>query len=203
MIINSSQATYYDKYNSKNLAEKHIMRKLLKNIKKFLGRINPKNILEVGCGEGFVSKYMYDFYSGRAEVHGIDISEEIIGDARKNYSDIKFSVQSAYSLDIENNHYDLVAAFETQEQLEDPGKAHREMKRVCKRCFIFTVPQEPVWRLLNILRLKYVCSLGNTPGHIQHWNRKTFLNMLSCTMRPIEIMTPIPFMQVFCEGYSK
>ena len=37
------------------------------------------------------------------------------------------------------------------------------------------VPREPVWRVLNVARGRYVRWLGNPPGHIQHFSRAAFL----------------------------
>jgi hypothetical protein len=30
------------------------------------------------------------------------------------------------------------------------------------------VPREPIWRIGNMARGRYLGDLGNTPGHIQH-----------------------------------
>ena len=35
-------------------------------------------------------------------------------------------------------------------------------------------PFEPVWRLGNMARGRYLKDLGNTPGHVNHWSRWSF-----------------------------
>ena len=37
---------------------------------------------------------------------------------------------------------------------------------------IITVPNEPLWRILNILRFKYLKDFGNTPGHVNHFSKE-------------------------------
>ena len=41
------------------------------------------------------------------------------------------------------------------------------------------MPREPLWRGLNMARGAYVKDLGNTPGHLNHWSRKAFVELLS------------------------
>jgi len=62
--------------------------------------------------------------------------------------------------------YDLTIACEVLEHLEDPGQALTEIDRVTKQSVLISVPQEPMWRILNMARGKYWSDLGNTPGHV-------------------------------------
>ena len=194
---------YYDKYNSTNLVEKMIMNNFFRSLESFLRRLNPKNILEVGCGEGVMSNHLYEFYGSKVPIQGVDVSAEIIKKAAAAYKEITFSAQSVYNLDFEDNTFDLVVAFETLEHLENPSKAIQEIRRVGNKNFIFSVPWEPVWRIMNIMRLKYIRSYGNSPGHIQHWTKRDFIDMISEFIVPVKVKMPIPFIQVFSEGKTK
>jgi hypothetical protein len=55
------------------------------------------------------------------------------------------------------------------------------------------VPREPLWRGLNLARGAYVQSLGNTPGHVNHWSRRGFVRLLARHGRVIEVRSPFPW----------
>ena len=57
-----------------------------------------EQILDLGCGTGYLTKKIAD--SG-ACVQGIDSCSSRIGDARENYSDIKFEVEDASNFPVE------------------------------------------------------------------------------------------------------
>jgi len=189
---------FYNKYGTKNFIEKRMMKSFFDAVKDILRDLKPLKILEVGAGEGFMAQLVYEFYSEKADVFGIDISANIIEQAQKKYPDIKFSAQSIYDLDFDAKSFDLVVAFEVLEHLDDPERAIAEIKRVGKSDFIFSVPREPFWRFLNLFRLKYVRRLGNTPGHIQHWSGTGFIKMLSAFMTPVKVKKPPPFIMAYC-----
>ena len=54
-----------------------------------------------------------------------------------------------------------------------------EMARVARRHLLVSVPREPLWRGLNVARGAYLSDLGNTPGHVNHWSKRSFVAMLS------------------------
>jgi hypothetical protein len=55
------------------------------------------------------------------------------------------------------------------------------------------VPREPIWRLLNMMRGKYIGSLGNTPGHLQHWSTSEFRKFVAPVFNVVEVRTPLPW----------
>ena len=57
------------------------------------------------------------------------------------------------------------------EHLGDPEAALEIVAGLASPWAIVSVPREPLWRVLNLGRLKYVGELGNTPGHLHHWSR--------------------------------
>ncbi len=195
----ATDGNLFDKYGSRNIIVRDIMKGFFEGVSRLLPSLPPKRILEVGCGDGFMVNFVSDFYHNKPELYGVDISENIINEARANYSEVRFSVQSVYDLDFEGSSFDLVLAFEILEHLRDPGAALEEICRVASGNILFTVPREPLWRILNITRLKYLSSMGNTPGHIQHWSKKTFLRYLYKHCESVEVLNPLPFIQVLCK----
>ena len=69
-----------------------------------------------------------------------------------------------------------------------------EMARVARGGHLLvSVPREPLWRGLNMARGAYIKDLGNTPGHLNHWSRKAFVELLSRHGTVEEIRSPFPW----------
>ncbi|MGB8452468.1 MAG: class I SAM-dependent methyltransferase [Anaerocolumna sp.] len=193
------EGNFYDKYNNKNSLIKAIMNGFFKKLDGLLDMIEYGNVLEVGCGEGYVSDFIYR--KNVVSIQAFDISENVISEAQKQFPYIQFKVGSIYSGGGYNsNSFDLVICSEVLEHLEEPQKALIEILKVAKKYVIVSVPNEPVWRLLNICRGKYLNQLGNTPGHIQHWSKKKFIKM--CESAGVDILTvnsPFPWTMLLLE----
>lgn len=163
--------------------------------------IAPANILDVGCGEGYtleeVNKRFPDIH-----LEGSDLEEEVISIARTNLSHITFHIESADKLERADNSFDLVTMLEVLEHVPDPDSSIIEVKRVSRKYCIFSVPYEPYWRILNILRLRYVSELGNTPGHINHWSKSGFGKLLNKHFDNIQLYTVFPWNFALCSDQS-
>jgi hypothetical protein len=49
-------------------------------------------------------------------------------------------------------------------------------------------------------RLKYVQELGNTPGHLNHWSRRTFVRFLGRGLDVVEVRAPLPWTMALCRA---
>ena len=164
----------YNKYSTKNPIAKWLMRKFLSNLSTTLNNLNFSSLLEVGCGEGYLLKSIKNELKG-IKLMATDISSEIIAEADKIIPEIPKMVCSAYDLPFNDSSWDVVLACEVMEHVEEPQKLIIEANRIAAKYCIFTVPLEPWWRVANVLRGKYLTKFGNTPGHIQHWNKNSLL----------------------------
>ncbi len=93
-----------------------------------------KVVLDISCGEGYGSFLLSKW--GAKEVVGIDISEEAIKKAKKNFKakNVKYLVQDASNLKkLDDNYFDLVVSFETFEHIKNCDDYLREIKRVSKK----------------------------------------------------------------------
>lgn len=130
-------------------------------------------------------------------IDAFDISEKVIREAEEEYSGIHFFVHNIYDGQ-GGKQYDLIVCSEVLEHMEQPKNGIRNLMKNGEK-FIFSVPHEPVWRMMNVARGKYIRDLGNTPGHIQHFTKKSFYRMLTeCGLEVIQYERPLPWLMVYC-----
>jgi 2-polyprenyl-3-methyl-5-hydroxy-6-metoxy-1,4-benzoquinol methylase len=154
----------------------------------------PRSVLDVGCGEGvLVHEWAQRLGGGR--VVGIDLEEESIqaGWAERTAPNLEYRVMEASELPFGENEFELVAAIEVLEHLPDPERTLAEMARCAQRHLLVSVPREPLWRILNLARGAYWSALGNTPGHLNHWSKRSFARMLARHGEIVEIRSPFPW----------
>jgi hypothetical protein len=89
--------------------------------------------------------------------------------------------------------FDLAAAIEVLEHVPDPEWTLGEMARVAGGHLLVSVPREPLWRALNLARGAYVRRLGNTPGHVNHFTRRSFVSLLGRYGEVVAIRSPFPW----------
>lgn len=194
---------YYDKYGSKNPIVKELMKGFFVSIdhaiEQSIGSTKENiHVVEIGCGEGHVIGHIMETCPNIVP-KGCDISEEAIMEARENYPEIPFSVENINHLPYETNSHDLVICCEVLEHIEDFESAIKELLRISRKYLLVSVPREPIWRALNLCRMKYISDLGNTPGHINHWGKNSFVQLLEKYATITLVQTPLPWTMVLLE----
>jgi ubiquinone/menaquinone biosynthesis C-methylase UbiE len=187
----------FDKFASKNVLARRLVNNYLFAFDRHVGNLNPTNILEVGCGEGHIISHIVETMECN-KISGIDISREIIRQASGNCTQGLFSCASAYNLPFQTNSFDLVICVEVLEHLFKPEAAMEEIGRVASDNILFSVPQEPIWRVVNVIRGAYLREWGNTPGHVQHWTKKEIVRLIEKRFRILEVTYPFPWTMVSC-----
>ena len=86
------------------------------------------------------------------------------------------------------------------EHLDDPEAALDTVAALASPWAIISVPREPLWRVLNLARLKYVGELGNTPGHLHHWSRRGFARFVERRLEVVELHSPLPWTMALCRS---
>ncbi len=198
---------FLKKNNSGEFSRKYtetnfITRKLIENFYLAIKNIAPKDdvkkVLEVGCGHGFSTKYIREIFRG-ATVEASDYQDYLIEDAKINNPDINISKESIYELNRLKDSFNLVLSLEVMEHLEDPERALEEIERVTNNYCILSVPNEPLWRFLNVLRGKYLKNFGNTEGHINHWSKKSFIKFVEKHFDVVDVKTPLPWIVILAK----
>lgn len=190
----------YDKYGSSNPIVRWMMNGFESTLSELVIQASPETIHEIGCGEGYwVLRWNQKGLSAR----GCDFSNDVIEIARENaikqgLLPLLFEARSIYDLDAKQDSADLVVCCEVLEHLEDPESGLKALQRVTKKNLIISVPQEPLWCVLNLARGKYITRFGNTPGHLQHWSKNSFVDLVSKYFEIIETRSPLPWTMLLC-----
>jgi SAM-dependent methyltransferase len=187
----------YDKYGSANPVVRRLMGGFERSLDELLDRAAPRTLLDVGCGEGvLVHRWAQRLREGR--LVGIDLEEESIqeGWARHQAPNLEYRVMEAQKLPFADGEFDLASAIEVLEHVPEPQQTLQEMARCAARHLLVSVPREPLWRALNMARGAYWSALGNTPGHLNHWSRRSFLELLSGHGEVVEVRSPFPWTMV-------
>ena len=185
------ETEYNKKYISKNPIIIFINNHFLSRVGSFVESINCPSILDVGCGEGIVTNYLTKKLSiNESQIAGLDIDINLLKIAKSINPRVQFHQGSVYELPFQDNSFDLVLALEILEHLEFPERAIKELNRVSNNWVFISVPNDRMFRFGNIMRFKYISSGGKTPDHIQHWNKKTFKDLISRYLNIVKIKLP-------------
>jgi ubiquinone/menaquinone biosynthesis C-methylase UbiE len=188
---------YFDKYSSRNPIHRALVGGFLRRARELMARTRPRSILEVGCGNGNLAARLLDL--GAAPTSpvprylGTDVSADQVAEAQARYPGAEFLQASVYALPFADHRFDVVIACEVFEHLKDPSAALREVERVCGSSLLLSVPWEPWWRVLNVLRGKYLGAWGNTPGHLQHFSRDGIRRLVASRFEIVAERRPLPW----------
>jgi SAM-dependent methyltransferase len=190
----------YDKYGSTNPVVRRLMAGFERDLDELFELAAPSSLLDVGCGEGVLVHQWAQRLAARtpaepARVVGIDLEEESIqaGWSERQAPNLEYRVMEAATLPFADGEFDLASAIEVLEHVPDPEHTVSEMARCAERYLLVSVPREPLWRMLNMARGAYWPALGNTPGHLNHWSRRSFTQLLARHGQVMEVRSPFPW----------
>ncbi len=206
---------YYEKYTKTEVIE---LRKFAKTrieyLESYLKRINPKKILELGCGEGSLG-YEVKKVIPAVDFYGLDLSKEAVRLANEK-GIIAKKADLNEGIPFENNKFDLVFSNQVIEHINNTDLLLEESFRVLKKggYFIVITPNLSFWvnRLIfpfgiypifsevSMLKknmgagfLKKLISDDETVGHIRVFNLLALIDMLEHYGFKIERKVGIPF----------
>jgi ubiquinone/menaquinone biosynthesis C-methylase UbiE len=105
-------------------------------------------ILDLGCGDGLNISILRKM--GRKKIVGIDISDELLREARRINPGVKVLLASAEKLPFKNNTFDIVLVDSVFHHLMRYGKTVKEIKRVLKPSgrLCFSEPHKSIFRMM-------------------------------------------------------
>jgi SAM-dependent methyltransferase len=184
----------FDKYGSENPVVKRLMAGFQASLDELWGIAQPKSVLDVGCGEGVLtSEWAERLKDGR--IVGIDLEDPKLEAewVKRQRPNLEYRAEEATRLSFRNDEFDMATAIEVLEHVPEPEQTLAEMMRVAERYLLVSVPREPIWRMVNLARGAYWKSLGNTPGHVNHWSKVSFKSLLTQYGAVEEIRSPFPW----------
>ncbi len=184
----------YDKYGSTNPVVRRLMGGFERTLDELLAQADPQSLLDVGCGEAVLT-HKWAQRLGERRVVGIDLDDALLHAQweQRQAPNLTYKVMKAENLPFADGEFDVATAIEVLEHVPDPAHTVAEMARVCNGHLLVSVPREPMWRGLNMARGAYLKELGNTPGHLNHWSKRSFVKLLSRHGDVVQARSPFPW----------
>ncbi len=184
----------FDKYGSTNPVVQRLMAGFERTLAELFEQAAPRSLIDVGCGEAVLT-HKWATQLGDRRVVGIDLEDPSIQQhwQARTAPNLEYKVMKAENLPFADNEFDVATAIEVLEHVPDPAHTVAEMARVAERWLLVSVPREPLWRGLNVARGAYVKDLGNTPGHLNHWSKRSFVKLLGRHGDVVEARSPFPW----------
>jgi SAM-dependent methyltransferase len=185
----------YDKYGSTNPVVRRLMARFEGTLDELFTEADPQSLLDVGCGEGVLTHRWARRLGDERRVVGIDLDDPALHAewAKRTAPNLEYRVMKAENLPFADGEFDAATAIEVLEHVPDAEHTVAEMARVAKRWLLVSVPREPLWRGLNMARGAYWKDLGNTPGHVNHWSKRSFVALLSRHGEVVQARSPFPW----------
>ncbi len=184
----------YDKYGSTNPVVRRLMSGFERTLEELFAQSSPQSLLDVGCGEGVLT-HRWARRLGDKRVVGIDLDDPQLHALweQRQAPNLTYKVMKAENLPFADGEFDMATAIEVLEHVPEPAHTVAEMARVASGHLLVSVPREPIWRALNIARGAYLKELGNTPGHLNHWSKRSFVKLLSRHGDVVQARSPFPW----------
>jgi 2-polyprenyl-3-methyl-5-hydroxy-6-metoxy-1,4-benzoquinol methylase len=193
---------YYDKYGSRNPIARALMNGFLEAFDALSAESGAKTAYEAGCGEGMLSLRLVEY---GLHVKGSDVEGHIVEEANRRAAELGhdpiFATRNLLELSPEETNADLIVCCEVLEHIPNPSVALDHLARLTQGYLLVSVPREPLWRILNMSRGKYLTALGNTPGHVNHWSPNRFIGELGRRFDIVAVRKPLPWTMVLCMAH--
>ena len=167
------------KHESANPVQQFLIRRFHDEVVRLLEAVPHAAILDLGCGEGFVLDHL--LASGiDADLVGIDRSSTAIASARSRLGTAIDLVEGdVTSLEDLPRPFEVVMMLEVLEHLDQPDATLDLLSGLSTGHVIVSVPREPFFRGLNLIRFKNLKRLGSDPEHVHHWTKRSFEQLVT------------------------
>jgi ubiquinone/menaquinone biosynthesis C-methylase UbiE len=193
---------YFNKHQSSNPLVQVLVNRYRRTLQRLVVNLPVHSALEIGSGEGHILSYIREVRPDIRSV-GSDITSEIVQRGRMRVKTARWCVARAERLPFHDNSLELVVACEVLEHVVTPEVVLTELRRLSGGYCIVSVPNEPLWRVLNVARGKYLRDWGNTPGHIHHWSRASIAQLVGQYFDVIEVASVLPWTFVLARGHGR
>lgn len=184
------------KHESRNPIQRALIARFQRQAAALVRSVAPRTILDLGCGEGYTLRALLDA-GVDAELHGVDASPAAIADARIRLGGrAHLDVADARDLAADGRSFDLVLMLEVLEHIPRPEQMLPVLRSLAREHVLLSVPREPFFCALNLLRGKNLARLGNDPEHVNHWGRRGFFRFIAADFEPLASPAVFPWTMV-------
>lgn len=192
------------KHESRNPIQRLVIARFHRRVVEVVRRLRPRRVLEVGCGEGYVLQALVR--AGiTSELVGIDLDATAVREARARLGG-RARVDVADARDLVGSHgaerFDLVLMLEVLEHLADPAAMLPVLEALADPHVLLSVPREPWFSALNVLRGRHLRGLGNHPEHLQRFTRAAFIDFVAGRFAVEAVLPCFPWTMVLAARMS-
>lgn len=192
----ASRSSNARKHESRNPIQRALIGRFTRALVAEVTKLRPTSVLEVGCGEGYMLAALADAGLG-AELVGVELSATAVADARARLGTrARIEQGDARELGTDGRRFDVVLMLEVLEHLEDPAAMLPVLARLCRHAVVLSVPWEPWFRALNLLRGRHLARLGNHPEHLQQFGKAELVALVRTHFEPIACPAVWPWTMV-------
>lgn len=187
------------KHESTNPALRLVLGHFRRTLCRVVRDLRPRTVFDVGCGEGYMLAAVRAALQRagiEATYGGVDISDDAIAAARARLGpDVELRQGDVRAL-AGGRRFDVVMMLEVLEHLDDPAPMLDVLAGITGGHVVLSVPHEPLFRGLNLLRGHHLRRLGNHPEHVQQFSRAAFLAFVARRFEIVEAPIVPPWTMV-------
>ena len=185
------ECTNLGKYTNTGKIRRWLIERFEKTFCRIVKAERPSEILDVGCGEGFLTKQLSKAMP-EANIRACDLRASAIEYAEKHNgrSNIYYREGDLFG-DIagEDATCDVVVCTEVLEHLQSYEKALAILTKLAGKRVVISVPNEPWFRLGHLCRGQNILRLGCIPEHCNCWTKKGIVSLVEKYGKDIKITT--------------
>ena len=196
------QSSNLHKYLSKHFMAKSILGRFYMTVNELLSGVTTSCVMNLGCGEGLdIIRLDRGLGDGKRYVCGLDINLQALNICKtmQPHAEVGLVQGDMMRLPLKVGKFDCLICLEVLEHLSRPkvflGESVRDFRGSC----IFSVPNEPFYRLSRMILLgSDIKRWGNHPEHKNNWTKQGFVRMLKRFFVIDDVRTPFPYTVVLC-----
>jgi len=193
-----------NKYQSKHPIALKRIAAFSKELARMIALVKHSRVLSLGCGEGFDMKNLLETRQLAIEYScGLDLSCDSLRYSRQIISGYPFDVVNGdiHRLPLKLSGFDTILCLEVLEHLSFPELVLREISNSFDGFCLYSVPNEPLYRLTRMLLLrKNIRQWGNHPEHCHNWSKQAFSRFVERYFIIDRVATPFPWTVVLCHS---
>lgn len=187
------------KYQTSNPLARWLLQRFITAVVAQVDALAVGSVLDAGCGEGFLLQAVLNICRAETKVAGFELQETLLHQAQTRLPALELWQDNVLHTRCQSKAFELVICTEVLEHLDEPESALQELLRISSRYVLLSVPQEPFFTIISLLRGKYLSRLGRHPEHIQAWSKGEFAALVGRHARLVRLFTVFPWTIVLAE----